>query len=60
MRQLIPMVIPVACVMAFLMSFDRTYALITEGGPIVKVLLGAGVIFFVWLFLLWDDLVQSE
>ena len=56
----IPMVIPVACVVACLMSFERTYALITEGGPIVKVLLGAGVIFFVWLFLLWDDLVQSE
>jgi len=60
MRQLIPMVIPVACVAAFLMSFDRAYAFITEGDPIVKVMLGAGVIFLVWLYLLWDDLVQSE
>ena len=52
--------IPAAGVLAFLMSFDRTFAFITEGDPIVKVLLGAGVIFCVWLFLLWDDLVQSK
>jgi hypothetical protein len=52
--------IPAAGVMASLMSFDRTFAFITEGNPIVKVLLGAGVIFFIWLFLLWDDLVWSE
>ena len=52
--------IPAAGVMAFLTPFDGTFAFITEGDPIVKVLLGAGVIFFVWLFLLWDDLVQSK
>ena len=52
--------IPAAGVMAFLTPFDRAFAFITEGDPIVKVLLGAGVIFFVWLFLLWDDLVQSK
>ena len=52
--------IPVAGVMALLVPFDRSFAFITEGDPIIKVLLGAGVIFFVWLFLLWDDLVQSN
>jgi hypothetical protein len=52
--------IPVAGAMALLVPFDRTFAFITEGDPIVEVLLGAGVIFFVWLFLLWDDLVQSN
>ena len=51
--------IPAAGALAFLMSFDRTFAFIT-GDPIIKVLLGAGVIFCVWLFLLWDDLVQSK
>jgi hypothetical protein len=52
--------IPAAGVLAFLTSFDRTFASITEGDPIVKVLLGAGAIVCVWLFLLWDDLVQSK
>jgi len=52
--------IPAAGIMAFLISFDRTFAFITEDDPIVKVLLGAGLVFFVWLFLLWDDLVQSK
>jgi hypothetical protein len=46
--------------MAFLMSFDQAFASLTEVDPIVKVLLGAGVIFFIWLFLLWDDLVRSK
>jgi hypothetical protein len=52
--------IPAAGVMALLVPFDRSFAFMTEGDPIIKVLLGAGVIFFVWLFLLWDDLVQSN
>jgi hypothetical protein len=52
--------IPAAGALAFLMSFDQAYVFITENDPIVKVLLGAGVIFFIWLFLLWDDLVRSE
>jgi hypothetical protein len=52
--------IPAAGVLALLMSFNGSFAFITEGDPIVKVLLGAGVIFCVWLFLLWDDLVRSE
>ena len=51
---------PVVGVMALLVPFDRTFAFITEGDPIIKVLLGAAVIFFVWLFLLWDDLLQSN
>jgi hypothetical protein len=49
--------IPVAGVMALLVPFDQSFAFITEGDPIIKVLLGAGVIPFVWL---WDDLVQSN
>jgi hypothetical protein len=52
--------IPVAGAMALLVPFDRSFAFITEGDPIIKVLLGGGVIFFVWLFLLWDDLVQTN
>jgi hypothetical protein len=52
--------IPVAGAMALLVPFGRTFAFITEGDPIIKVLLGAAVIFFVWLFLLWDDLLQSN
>jgi hypothetical protein len=52
--------IPAAGALAFLMSFDRAFAFFTEADPIGKVLLGAGLIFFVWLFLLWDDLVRSE
>jgi hypothetical protein len=52
--------IPVAGVMALLVPFDRSFAFIAEGDPLIKVLLGAGVIFFVWLFLLWDDLVESN
>jgi hypothetical protein len=52
--------IPVAGVMALLVPLDRSFAFITEGDPIIEVLLGAGVIFFGWLFLLWDDLVQSN
>jgi hypothetical protein len=52
--------IPAAGALAFLMSFDQAFAFITEGDPIGKVLLGAGVIFFIWLFLLWDDLVRSK
>jgi hypothetical protein len=52
--------IPAAGALAFLMSFDQGFAFITENDPIVKVLLGAGVIFFIWLFLLWDDLVRSK
>ena len=51
--------ITVACVVALLISFDRTFAFISERDPIVNVLLGAGVIFCFWLFLLWDDLVKS-
>ena len=56
MRRLIPL----AGLMALLVLFDRSFAYITKDDPIIKVLLGAGVIFFVWLFLLWDDLVQSN
>jgi hypothetical protein len=52
--------IPAAGALASLISFDQAFAFITEGDPIGKVLLGAGVIFFVWLFLLWDDLVRSK
>jgi hypothetical protein len=52
--------IPVAGVMALLVPLDRSFAFITEGDPIIEVLLGAGVIFFGWLLLLWDDLVQSN
>ena len=52
--------IPAAGVMALLVPFDRTFNFITHADPIVEVVLGNGVIFFVWLFLLWDDLVQSN
>jgi hypothetical protein len=59
-RDIMRRLIPVTGVMALLVLFDRSFVCITEGDPIIKVLLGAGVIFFVWLFLLWDDLVQSN
>ena len=52
--------IPAAGVMALLVPFDRAFNIITNTDPIVEVALGNGVIFFVWLFLLWDDLVQSK
>jgi hypothetical protein len=52
--------IPAAGVMALLVPFDRAFGFITNSDPIVKVVLGAGIFFFAWLFLLWDDLIQSK
>jgi putative transcriptional regulator len=46
--------------MAFLMSFDGLYAYVKQADPHVKALLGAGLLFFVWLLVLWDDLRQPQ
>ena len=51
-------IIPLACVMAFLMSFDGVDVFIKQADPHLKALLGAGLFFFVWLLILWDDLLQ--
>jgi putative transcriptional regulator len=53
-------VIVLACLAAFLMSFDGIYVFITQADPHIKALLGAGLLVLVWLLLLWDDLVHSE
>jgi putative transcriptional regulator len=44
--------------MAFLMSFDGVDVFIKQADPHLKALLGAGLFFFVWLLILWDDLLQ--
>jgi hypothetical protein len=36
--------------------YDETYSFIEEADPLVKLLLGAGVVLFVWLLVLWRDL----
>lgn len=46
--------------MAFLMSFDGLYAYVAQADPHLKALLGAGLLFFVWLLVLWDDLRQPQ
>jgi putative transcriptional regulator len=43
-----------------MMSFDGVYTFITQADPHLKALLGAGLLFFVWLLILWDDLRQPE
>jgi putative transcriptional regulator len=53
-------IIPLVCVMAFLMSFDGVYVFIKQADPHLKALLGAGLLFFIWLLILWDDLLQLE
>ena len=49
-------IIPLVCAMAFLTSFDGVYSYVTQADPHLKALLGAGLFFFVWLLILWDDL----
>jgi hypothetical protein len=49
-----------ACVAAFLMSFDASYGFIERADPFVKLLLGGGLVFCAWLFVLWKDLRRSE
>src|SRR5258708_37245894 len=51
-------IIPLAAVVAFLLSFDGIYADIEHADPHLKALIGAGLLFFVWLLILWDDLLQ--
>ena len=51
-------IIPLACAMAFLMSFDGVFGYVKQADPHLKALLGAGAFFFVWLVILWDDLLQ--
>jgi putative transcriptional regulator len=53
-------IIPLVCAMAFFMSFDGVYGYVKQADPYVKVLLGAGAFFFVWLLILWDDLLQAR
>jgi putative transcriptional regulator len=53
-------IIPLACAMAFLMSFDGVYSYVKQADPHLKALLGAGAFFFVWLLILWDDLLQPR
>jgi putative transcriptional regulator len=53
-------IIPLAGAVAFLTSFDGVYNYITQADPHLKALLGAGLFFFVWLLILWDDLLQAE
>jgi len=52
-------IIPLVCAMAFLTSFDGVYSYVTQADPHLKALLGAGLFFFVWLLILWDDLRQA-
>jgi hypothetical protein len=49
-----------ACVAAFLVLFDTTYDFIERAAPFVKLLLGGGLVFCVWLLVLWKDLALSE
>jgi putative transcriptional regulator len=49
-------IIPLACAMAFLTSFDGVYNYVAQADPHLKALLGVGLFFFVWLLILWDDL----
>jgi putative transcriptional regulator len=51
-------IIPLACATAFVMSFDGVRAFVTQADPHLKALLGAGLFFFVWLLILWEDLRQ--
>jgi putative transcriptional regulator len=44
--------------MVFLLSFDGVNNHIKQADPHLKALLGAGAFFFVWLLILWDDLLQ--
>jgi putative transcriptional regulator len=53
-------IIPVTCVVTFLMSFGGVDIFITQADPHLKALLGVGLLFFVWLLILWDDLLQPE
>jgi hypothetical protein len=45
-----------ACLAAPLVWYDETYSFIEQADPLVKLLLGAGVVLFVWLLVLWRDL----
>jgi hypothetical protein len=49
-----------SCVVAFLVSYDEIYVLIAKAGPLLKLLLGAGFILYVWLLVLWEDFAQSK
>jgi anti-sigma factor ChrR (cupin superfamily) len=53
-------IIPLAGAVAILLSFDGVYADIAHADPHLKALIGAGVLFFVWLLILWDDLLQPR
>ena len=51
-------IIPLAGAVALLLSFDGIYADIEHADPHLKALIGAGLFFFIWLLILWDDLRQ--
>lgn len=53
-------IIPLACAVAFLMSFDGVYSYVMHADPHFKALLGAGVFFCAWLLILWGDLRQPR
>src|ERR1700686_3062478 len=42
------------------MSFGGVDIFIAQADPHLKALLGAGLFFFVWLLILWDDLPRPE
>lgn len=48
-----------ACVAAFFVWYEETYAFIHQADPLLKLLLGAGVVLYVWLLVLWRDLANS-
>jgi|GEM_PF-603379 len=56
-RGIVRKIVPVACVLAFLMSFDSVHVFVVHADPHLKALLGAGLFFFCWLLVLWDDLL---
>jgi putative transcriptional regulator len=59
-RGIVRKILPVAGVMALLMSFDGVRTFLTQADPRLKALLGAGLFFFVWLLILWDDLREPK
>jgi putative transcriptional regulator len=53
-------IVPLAGAMALVMSLDGVYSYVIQADPYLKALLGAGLVFFVWLLILWDDLRQPR
>jgi len=56
MRQIVTL----SCATAFLILCEGTYVSVTQADPLVKFLLGGGLVFCIWLLILWKDLAQSE